>query len=147
MSESDRVITFGEPMGDRMSAHAPTAAIALETSAFAPVEAPSAPELEAERRVRYLLVSGRQDDGLWGVVGAHWLSDDGLRGGFLVHPWGIEVGGELARSHRGALARGFTPPAIYDYWAKEVWTGANVLVDEERSAASLLLVNELLAVL
>jgi hypothetical protein len=122
-------------------------ATGLDASPFAPARPPSAPELEAERAVRYLLVSGRQDDGLWGTIGALWLSRDGRRGGFLVHPWGIDEGTEMARSHRNAIARGFTPQTIFDYWAKEVWTGANVLVDEERAASTLLLVNELLAVL
>lgn len=116
-------------------------------SPFAHVEPASAPELEAEGAVRYLLVSGRQDDGLWGFVGAFWLSEDGRRGGFLVHQWGIELGSEMARSYRSALARGFTPASIYGYWAKEVWTGSNVRIDEERRAETLLLVNELLAVL
>jgi hypothetical protein len=116
-----------------------------ELSPFA-LEAPSAPELEAEREVRYLLISGRQDDGPWGPIGALWASWDGERGGFLVHPFAIERGSELARSHRGALARGFTPATIFDYWAKEPWTGANVVVDEERRAGTLLLVSALLDV-
>ncbi len=118
-----------------------------DASPFASGEAPTAPELEAERGVRYLLVSGRQDDGLWGPIGALWLSGDGERGGFLVHPWAIDRGAEMVRSYRGAIARGFTPTAIFDYWAKEVWTGANLVVDEERSARTLRLVDELLGVL
>jgi hypothetical protein len=121
--------------------------VQLEPSPFAPVEPPSVLELEAERGVRYLLVSGRQDDGPWGPLGALWLSGDEARGGFLIHPWAVEGGSEMVRSYRGALARGFTPSTIFDYWAKEPWTGSNVLVDEERSAETLLLVNELLSVL
>jgi hypothetical protein len=116
-------------------------------SPFALVEPPRAPELESEGPVRYLLTWGRQDDGLWGPVGAFWLSRDERRGGFLVHPWGIELGSELARSFRSALGRGFTPMSIFDYWANEVWTGTNVRIDEERYAGTLLLVNELVAVL
>jgi hypothetical protein len=118
-----------------------------EVSPFAAVDAPSTLELQSERAVRYLLVSGRQDDGLWGPVGAVWLSADGLRGGFLIHPWTIDLGAEMVRSYRGAIARGFTPSTIFDYWAKEPWTGSNVVVEEERQAETLLLVNELLNVL
>jgi hypothetical protein len=118
-----------------------------DASPFAPVEAPSAPELEAEREVRYLLVSGQQDDGLWGPIGAVWLSADGQRGGFLVHPWAIGRGGEMVRSYRGSLARGFTPETIFEYWAREVWTGANLVVDEERTSVTLLLVSDILDVL
>jgi hypothetical protein len=117
-----------------------------QPSPFAPAEAPSTSELETERGVRYLLVSGRQDDGPWGPIGALWLSNDGERGGFLIHPWALDEGTEMLRSFRGALARGFTPPMIYDYWAHEPWT-SNVIVDEERRAETLLLVNELLNVL
>jgi hypothetical protein len=117
-----------------------------ERSPFA-LETPSAPELEAEGHVRYLMVFGRQDDGAWGPLGAFWLSRDAERGGFLVHPWAIEPGSEMARSHRGALARGFTPEADFDYWANEPWTGANILVDRERRAGTLALVSALLDVL
>jgi hypothetical protein len=46
----------------------------------------------------------------------------------------------------GALARGFTPSTIFDYWAHEPWTGSTV-VDDVREAETLLLVNELLNVL
>ncbi|MGZ4151128.1 MAG: hypothetical protein ACXVP3_01640 [Actinomycetota bacterium] len=122
-------------------------AIQSEASPFAAVDAPSTLELQSERVVRYLLVSGRQDDGVWGPVGAVWLSADGLRGGFLIHPWAIDLGAEMVRSYRGAIARGFTPSTIFDYWAKEPWTGSNVVVEEERAAETLLLVNELLNVL
>jgi hypothetical protein len=115
-------------------------------SPFESIDTPSTSDLRTEPRVRYLVVSGRQDDGPWGPIGAVWLSSDGVRGGFLVHPWAIERGGEMARGYRGALARGFTPSTIYEYWATEPWT-SSVVVDEERSAGSLLLVNELLAVL
>jgi hypothetical protein len=121
--------------------------IRSEASPFAAVDAPSTLELQSERVVRYLLVSGRQDDGVWGPVGAVWLSADGLRGGFLIHPWAIDLGAEMVRSYRGAIARGFTPSTIFDYWAKEPWTGSNVVVEEEREAETLLLVNELLNVL
>jgi hypothetical protein len=124
-----------------------TRTIRDDLSPFAAAEAPSALELRSERAVRYVLVSGRQDDGVWGLVGAVWLSADGRRGGFLVHPWAIDLGAEMVRSYRGALARGFTPPTIFDYWAKEPWTGSNVIVEEERHAETLLLVNELLNVL
>jgi hypothetical protein len=117
-----------------------------DVSPFARADEPTIPDLETERSVRYLLVSGPQDDGPWGPIGAVWLSSDGERGGFLVHPWAIERGTDMLRGYRGALARGFTPSMIYEYWATEPWT-SSVAVDDERDAASLLLVNELLNVL
>jgi hypothetical protein len=116
-----------------------------QPSPFAPSEAPTTSELETERDVLYLLVSGRQDDGPWGPIGAVWVSNDGERGGFLIHPWALEAGAEMMRSYRGALDRGFTPTSIFDYWANDPWT-SNV-VDEARQAETLLLVNELLNVL
>ena len=119
----------------------------VQASPFAPAEAPSLLELQMERNVRYLLVSGRQDDGVWGPIGAVWLSEDRERGGFLIHPWALDLGTEMVRSYRSALGRAFTPSTIFDYWAKEPWTGSNVIVDEERGAGVLLLVNELLNVL
>ena len=39
------------------------------------------PDLLSEGPVRFLLVSGDQDDGGWGLVGSFWLSIDGDRGG------------------------------------------------------------------
>lgn len=141
-----RASTFGLPHREEAGL-ARTGSFEAGVSAFAPADPPSAPELEAERTVRFLIVSGRQDDGLWGPIGALWLSEDAGRGGFLVHAWAIDQGSEMVRSYRGALARGFTPATIYDYWAKEVWTGANLVVDEERTAEALVLVNELLNVL
>jgi hypothetical protein len=123
-----------------------TSTIPGERSPFG-LETPSWPELEAEGAVRYLLVSGRQDDGVWGAIGAVWLSHDGERGGFLVHSMAIERGSEMGRSHRGALARGFTPATIFEYWAREPWNGAHVVVDRERRAGTLVLVAALLDVL
>jgi hypothetical protein len=120
--------------------------IRREVSRFAAADAPSTLELQSGRFAT-CWVSGRQDDGLWGPVGAVWLSADGLRGGFLIHPWTIDLGAEMVRSYLGAIARGFTPSTIFDYWAKEPWTGSNVVVEEERQAEMLLLVNELLNVL
>lgn len=74
-------------------------------SAFAVAEMPRSSVLEYERRVRFLVVNGRQDDGLWGPIGALWLSDDGARGGFLVNPYALWNGSEIARSYRSAQAR------------------------------------------
>jgi hypothetical protein len=116
------------------------------TSAFALAEEPTAPELEAEGRVRYLVVSGRQDDGLWGPVGAIWLSEDGERGGFLVSPWALWEGSEIVRGYRGALERHWNPAQIYGYWQEEVWRGPYA-VDDEREAGTLLLLNELVQAL
>lgn len=115
-------------------------------SAFSVVEAPTTAQLETEGAVRFLLVSGKQDDGLWGPLGALWLSVDGARGGFLVNPWALWEGSEIVRGYRSALDRAWTPEQIYAYWQREVWPRA-YLVDEERSAESLYLLNELVAAL
>jgi hypothetical protein len=97
--------------------------------------------------VRYLIVSGRRDDGLWGPIGALWLSEGAERGGFLVHPWGTHLGSEMVRGYRSALRRGFTADMIYGFWRSEVWIGSNLHVDEERVACSLALLNDLLGAL
>ena len=106
-------------------------------SAFALAEAPDAADLGREGRVRFMLVSGRQDDGLWGPVGAMWLSHDAHRGGFLVNPWALWEGSEIVRSYRGALDRGWTPERIFGYWR------GSYSVDEEQEAGTLALLNEL----
>ena len=116
------------------------------TSAFTLAETPTTPELESEGRVRYLVVSGKQDDGLWGPVGAIWLSEDGRRGGFLVNPWALWEGSELVRGYRGALERHWSAEQIYGYWQDEVWPGP-YSVDEERDAETLLLLNDLVQAL
>jgi hypothetical protein len=113
-------------------------------SPFELLERARTPELEAEGRVRYLLVNGRQDDGVWGPVGAVWLSEDRRRGGFLVHPWALWEGSEFVRGYRSALARGWSPDLIYGYWLREVWRGT-YSVDRERHSETLLLVNEVVA--
>jgi len=117
-----------------------------DRSAFSVVEAPTMVQLETEGRVRFLLVSGKQDDGLWGPIGALWLSEDGERGGFLVNPWALWEGSEIVRGYRSALERAWSPSQIYAYWQREVWPRAYI-VDEERPAGSLLLLNELVAAL
>ena len=111
-------------------------------SAFALAEAPDPADLGSEGRVRFMLVSGRQDDGLWGPVGAMWLSHDGHRGGFLVNPWALWEGSEIVRGYRGALDRGWTPERIFGYWSDEVWRGS-YSVDEEQEAGTLSLLHEL----
>ncbi len=115
-------------------------------SPFALAETPTTELLETEGRVRYLVVSGKQDDGLWGPMGTIWLSWDGERGGFLVNSWALWEGSEIVRSYRSALDRGWTPSGIYRYWLREVWRGSYV-VDDEREAESLFLLNELVAAL
>jgi len=117
-----------------------------DASPFALVEEPSAPATLTEGRVRYLVVSGRQDDDLWGPVGALWISEDERRGGFLVNPWALWTGSEVVRSYHGALERGWSPETIYRYWQTEVWRGS-YSVDHGREAETLLLLSELVAVL
>jgi hypothetical protein len=116
------------------------------SSPFSLVRSPTTAELETEGRVRYVLVSGRQDDGVWGPIGAVWLSWDGARGGFLVHPWALWPGSEFVRGYRSALRRGWTPAAIFDYWRREVWP-ASYARDGEHEAGSLVLLSELVAAL
>ncbi len=102
--------------------------------------------LSTEGPIRYLLISGTQDDELFGPIGAIWLSEDGLRGGFLVSEWAVWAGSEFVRGYRGALRRGWTPRSIYQYWRDELWPGAYTL-DEEREADTLLLLHELVTAL
>lgn len=113
-------------------------------SPFAFVRLPTSLELESEGRVRYILVNGKQDDGLWGPVGALWLSDDGERGGFLVHPWALWEGSEFVRGYRSAGQRGWTPATIFAYWKREVWRGTYA-AEDELEADNLILLNELLS--
>ena len=116
------------------------------TSPFMLLDHPTTDDLRNEGPVRYLLVSGRQDDGLWGPVGALWLSEDGLRGGFLVSPWALWAGSEIVRGQASATRRGWTPEAIYRYWQREVWRGTHA-VDEERRSRSLALLSEVVSAL
>lgn len=111
-------------------------------SAFAIADRPAPLALEDQGRVRFLLVSGKQDAGSWGVVGALWLSDDGDRGGFLVNPWALWVGSEIVRGYRSASDRGWSPERIFEYWRSEVWRGS-YSVDDEQPAGTLGLLVEL----
>jgi hypothetical protein len=115
-------------------------------SPFSPVRLPASFELDSEGHVRYLVMHGKQDDGVWGPVGALWVSEDEQRGGFLVHPWALWEGTEFVRGYRSALLRGWTPAAIYRYWQEEVWRGTYA-ADDELHAETLLLLNELLCTL
>jgi len=115
-------------------------------SAFSIAETLTSSELEAEGRVRFLIVNGRQDDGLWGPIGALWLSLDERRGGFLVNPWALWGGSEIVRGFRGALRRGWTPASVYEYWQREVWP-RGYTVEEARETESLFLLHELVAAL
>lgn len=121
-------------------------AIDAARSAFELLEAPTTAELRTEGPVRYLLVSGRQDDGLWGPLGALWLSEDGLRGGFVVSPWAVWGGSEIVRGYRSARRRGWTPEAVYRYWQREVWRGTYA-VDGERRTEALALLSDLVSAL
>jgi hypothetical protein len=118
----------------------------VEVSPFSLVRSPTTSELETEGPVRYVIVSGRQDDGLWGPLGAVWLSEDRRRGGFLVHPWALWEGSEVVRGFRSALRRGWTPSRIYEYWRREVRPRGSAFREERRSD-SLAQLNELVAAL
>lgn len=137
-----RVVRY-PPSAERGSVSAEVVSLGSR-SPFSIVEPVSSPQLEAEGRVRYLLVSGKQDDGIWGPVGAVWLSEDTRRGGFLVHPWGLFEGSEFARGYRSALKRGWAPESIYRYWLREVWRGTYA-IDRERESETLPLLNDMLA--
>jgi hypothetical protein len=115
-------------------------------SPFAYADVPNPEYLETEGAVRYLMVSGKQDDGLWGPVGTIWISKDDLRGGFLVNPWALWEGSELVRGYRSALERGWTHSQIFSYWNGEVWP-RGYIVDEERETETLMLLHELVAAL
>ncbi len=95
------------------------------------------PEALAEGPVRFLLVSGRRDDGGWGLIGAYWLSIDGARGGFMVAPEAIWLGSEMVRSLKGALARGWTRERVYRWWASQVGVTGDVMVDPQQHADTL----------
>ena len=91
----------------------------------------------AEGPVRFLLVSGDQDDGAWGLVGAFWLSIDGTRAGFLVAPPAIWQGSEMARSFKSAIARGWTAEEIYRYWQHQVGATGTIMIDPQQHADTL----------
>jgi len=116
----------------------------IELSPFSLVRSPTTSELETEGPVHYVVVPGRQDDGLWGPLGAVWLSEDGQRGGFLVHPWALWEGSEFVRGYRSALRRGWTPSRIYGYWRREVRPRGSSMREERRSG-SLAQLNDLVA--
>ena len=72
--------------------------------------------LVSEGRVRYLIVHGELDRGGTGIVGAIWISVDGNRGGFVRGFGATWSAGEMARSHKGALDRGWTHDRIFRFW-------------------------------
>jgi hypothetical protein len=131
-------------MGRRPTIHE-RAARRAESSPFALAEPPTTGALETEGEVRYVLVNGHQDDGVWGPVAAVWLSADAERGGVVVCPWALWTGAEIVRGHESALRRGWSSEQVYGYWRTEVWPGQ--IVDEERRAASLRLLWGLLSAL
>jgi hypothetical protein len=96
----------------------------------------------AEGPVRFLQVAGDLDDGGWGVAGAFWLSMRGERGGFVVNPQALWIGGEMARSYRGARERGWSPEQIYRYWQGQVGVAGRVMIDPQQHAESLLRIHK-----
>jgi hypothetical protein len=97
----------------------------------------TAPDALAEGPVRFLLVSGELDDARWGLVGAFWLSIDGVRGGFLVSPPAIWQGSEMARSFRSATKRGWSPEEVYRYWQHQVGAAGTIMIDPQQHADTL----------
>jgi hypothetical protein len=108
-----------------------------EPSPFATTLALQLADMQREGSVRFLLVSGERDDAAWGIVGAFWVSDEGDHGGFLVAAESLWHGSEMARSHRGALARGWTHERIYRYWEGQVGSMNTCMIDPEQRASSL----------
>src|SRR5713226_2381209 len=109
---------------DRDADHTEAGHTEDETSETSPLasfaERVSTPDLFSEGPVRYLLVSGDQDDGGWGLVGSFWLSIDGQRGGFFVSPRSLWRGSEMVRSYKGARSRGWADGDISSYWQGQV---------------------------
>ena len=93
--------------------------------------------LLADGPVRYLLVAGLRDDGLWGSIGAFWRSIEGGKGGFLVSPESIWAGSEMVRSVRSAQSRGWTIERIYAYWQAHVGVSGRVMIDPQQHADTL----------
>jgi hypothetical protein len=87
--------------------------------------------------VRYLLVAGERDDGLWGSIGAFWRSIDGGKGGFLVCPDAIWAGSEMVRSVRSARSRDWTIERIYAYWQAHVGVSGRLMIDPQQHADTL----------
>jgi hypothetical protein len=92
------------------------------------------PRLLSQGPVRFLLVAGEKDDGLWGLIGAFWRTIDGDDGGFLVSPEAIWAGSEMVRSFRGAQARGWTVDRIYAYWQAHVGVSGRLMIDPQQHA-------------
>jgi hypothetical protein len=90
-----------------------------------------------EGPVTFLMVSGERDDTSWGLIGAFWLTIDGMRGGFLVSPEAIWHGSEMVRSLKGALARGWTAEAVYRYWQGSVGAVGAIMIDPQQHADTL----------
>jgi len=97
----------------------------------------TAPDTLSEGPVKFLLVSGKLDDGRWGLVGAYWISIDGERGGFVVAPSAIWSGSELMRSYKSALGRGWDQERIYCYWQGQVGITGKFMVDPQQHADTL----------
>jgi hypothetical protein len=91
----------------------------------------------SEGPIRYLLVAGEGDDGLWGLLGAFWRSIDGARGGFVVSPDAIWAGSEMVRGLRSALDRGWTIDRVYAYWQAHVGIAGGLMIDPQQHADTL----------
>lgn len=96
-----------------------------------------AAHLLSDGPVRYLLVAGERDDGLWGSIGSFWRAIEGGRGGFLVSPDAIWAGSEMVRSFRSAQARGWTVERIYAYWQAHVGVAGKLMIDPQQHADTL----------
>jgi hypothetical protein len=110
----------------------------VEESSLALVREPlPSAHLLSEGPIRFLLVSGRRDDGRWGLLGSFWRTIDGRNGGFLVSPDSIWSGSEMVRCVRSALERGWTIERIYSYWQAHVGVAGSLMIDPQQHADSL----------
>lgn len=100
-------------------------------------ESVSTPDMLSEGPVRFLLVSGQLDGGRWGLVGAYWVSIDGVRGGFIVSPPAISSGSELVRSYRSGADRGWSAERTYAYWQGQVGIAGRFMIDPQQHADTL----------
>lgn len=109
-----------------------------DTSPLSTLHEPiAAPKALSEGPVRFLLLSGEQDNGDWGLIGSFWLSIDGSRGGFLVSPEAIWQGSEMVRNLRSARTRGWTFEDVYRYWQSRVGVSGSVMIDPQQHADTL----------
>ena len=79
--------------------------------------------------LRFILMHATRTDGSVWPLGAVWLNDSGDDGGFLPARAGGWLSEEMQRSYDGAIARGWTPSRIFEYWERRAAGHDDVIVD------------------